>query len=155
MKTYNAKPGDVKAKWHLIDADGVVLGRLAGIVAKILRGKHRPQFTPHMDTGDNVVIVNAEKVKITGNKKDQSVFYWHTGHPGGVKGRTQRQILEGNHPERVLQKAIERMMPKDSALADKQMTKLHVYAGPNHPHEAQKPEVLDVAKMNPKNKRSA
>lgn len=154
MKTYNAKPGEVKAEWHLIDADGVVLGRLASIVAKMLRGKHRPQFTPHIDTGDNVIIINAEKVKITGNKKDQSVFYWHTGYPGGIKGRTQGQILDGAHPERVLQKAIERMMPKDSALADKQMGKLHVYAGTTHPHEAQQPKTLDVAAMNPKNKRA-
>jgi large subunit ribosomal protein L13 len=153
MKTYVAKPGEVKAKWHLIDAEGVVLGRLSGIVAKILRGKHRPQFTPNADTGDHVVIINAEKVKITGDKKNQSVFYWHTGHPGGIKGRTQGQILEGQHPERVLLKAIERMMPKDSALADKQMTKLHVYAGDKHPHEAQQPVTLDVAAMNPKNKR--
>ncbi len=153
MKTYNAKPGEVKANWHLIDANGVVLGRLASIVAKILRGKHRAMFTPHIDTGDNVIIINAEKVKITGDKKNQSVFYWHTGHPGGIKGRTQGQILEGKHPERVLQKAIERMMPKDSALADKQMGKLHVYAGTAHPHEAQQPVALDVAAMNPKNKR--
>lgn len=153
MKTYTAKPSEVTAKWHLIDADGVVLGRLASQVALILRGKTKPQFTPHIDTGDNVVIVNAEKVKITGNKKEQSVFYWHTGYAGGIKGRTQGEILEGKHPERVLLKAIERMMPKDSALADKQMGKLHVYAGAEHPHEAQKPEVLDIAAKNPKNKR--
>ena len=153
MKTYSAKPSEVTAKWHLIDAEGVVLGRLAGIVAKILRGKHRPTFTPHIDTGDNVVIINAEKVRITGNKKDQSVFYWHTGYVGGIKGRTQGQILEGAHPERVLLKAVERMMPKDSRLADNQMAKLHVYAGTAHPHEAQKPEKLDIAAMNPKNKR--
>ena len=154
MKTYVAKPGEVKAKWHLIDADGVVLGRLSSIVSKLLRGKHRPQFTRNIDTGDHVVIINAEKVKITGDKKNQSVFHWHTGFPGGVKGRTQGQILEGKHPERVLQKAIERMMPKDSALADKQMGKLHVYAGAAHPHEAQQPVVLDVAALNPKNKRA-
>lgn len=153
MKTYSAKPSEVTAKWHLIDADGVVLGRLAGIVAKILRGKHKATFTPHIDTGDNVVIINAEKVNITGNKKDQSVFYWHTGYAGGIKGRTQGQILEGKHPERVIEKAVERMMPKDSRLADKQMGKLHVYAGATHPHEAQQPAKLDVAAMNPKNKR--
>ena len=153
MKTYSAKPSEVTAKWHLIDAEGVVLGRLAGIVAKILRGKHKPTFTPHIDTGDNVVIINAEKVKITGNKKDQSVFYWHTGYVGGIKGRTQGQILEGKHPERVIEKAVERMMPKDSRLADGQMGKLHVYAGATHPHEAQQPAKLDVAAMNPKNKR--
>ncbi|MBU6234737.1 MAG: 50S ribosomal protein L13 [Alphaproteobacteria bacterium] len=152
MKTYSAKPSEVTAKWHLIDADGLVLGRLAGIVAKILRGKHKAQFTPHIDTGDNVVIINADKVKITGNKKEQSVFYWHTGYPGGIKGRTQGEILEGKHPERVILKAVERMMPKDSRLADKQMGKLHVYAGAAHPHEAQQPAKLDVAAMNRKNK---
>jgi large subunit ribosomal protein L13 len=155
MKTYTAKPSEVTAKWHLIDADGVVLGRLAGVVAKILRGKHKPTFTPHIDTGDNVIIINAEKVKITGNKKDQSVFYWHTGYVGGIKGRTQGEILEGKHPERVLEKAIERMMPKDSRLADGQMGKLHVYAGSEHPHGAQKPEALDVGALNPKNKRGS
>jgi len=153
MKTYSAKPGDVTQKWHLIDAEGVVLGRLASIVAKMLRGKHKAMFTPHIDTGDNVVIINADKVRITGNKKDDKIFYWHTGYVGGIKGRSQGEILEGKHPERVIEKAVERMMPKDSRLADKQMGKLHVYAGGSHPHEAQKPEVLDVAAMNPKNKR--
>lgn len=155
MKTYSAKPSEVTANWHLIDADGLVLGRLAGIVAKILRGKTKPTFTPHIDTGDNVVIINAEKVKITGNKKDQSVFYWHTGYIGGIKGRTQGELLEGKHPERVILKAVERMMPKDSRLADKQMGKLHVYAGGTHPHEAQKPVPMDVAAMNRKNKPAA
>ncbi len=154
MKTYSAKPGDVVQNWHVIDAQGVVLGRLASIAAKILRGKHKAMFTPHIDTGDHVVIINAEKVRITGRKKEQKEFFWHTGYPGGIKGRTQGEILEGNHPERVLEKAIERMMPKDSPLADKQMGKLHVYAGAEHPHEAQKPVVLDVAAMNPKNKRA-
>ena len=153
MKPYSPKRAEVEAKWLLIDAEGVVLGRLAGIVAKILRGKHRPTFTPHIDTGDNVIIINAEKVKITGNKKDQSVFYWHTGYAGGIKGRTQGQILEGKYPERVLEKAIERMMPKDSRLADKQMGKLHVYAGASHPHAAQNPVAVDVVSMNAKNKR--
>lgn len=152
MKTYSAKPAEVTAKWHLIDAEGVVLGRLAGIVAKILRGKHKPMFTPHIDTGDNVVIINAEKVRITGRKKEQSEFFWHTGYPGGIKSRTQGEILEGKHPERVILKAVERMMPKDSRLADGQMGKLHVYAGTSHPHEAQKPEQMDVAALNRKNK---
>jgi len=153
MKTYTAKHGEVPAQWHLIDADGLVLGRLAGIVAKILRGKNKPTFTPHIDTGDHVVIINAEKVRVTGNKGDDNVFYWHTGYVGGIKGITPNQRLEGAHPERLIEKAVERMMPKESRLADRQMTKLHVFAGPNHPHDAQKPQVLDVAGMNKKNKR--
>jgi large subunit ribosomal protein L13 len=155
MKTYSAKPHEVEKKWYVIDAEGLVLGRMATVVAKMLRGKHKPQFTPHIDTGDNIVIINAEKVRLTGNKRDGDVFYWHTGHPGGIKGRTKGQILDGDHPERVIQKAVERMLPKESPLARDQFKKLHVYAGTEHPHEAQKPEVLDVASMNPKNKRTA
>jgi large subunit ribosomal protein L13 len=153
--TYSAKPTDVEAKWYLIDAEDVVLGRLASIVALRLRGKHKPIFTPHIDTGDHVVIVNAEKVKLTGNKYSDREFHWYTGYPGGIKSRTFGQILEGKHPERLIEKAVERMMPKESPLARQQMKKLHVYAGAQHKHEAQKPEVLDVAAMNPKNKRSA
>lgn len=155
MKTYSAKPGEVAANWHIIDAQDLVLGRLASVVATLLRGKNKAAFTPHTDTGDNVIIINAEKVAITGNKKEQSIFYWHTGYVGGIKGRSQGEILAGRFPERVIKKAVERMMPKDSRLADRQMGKLHVYAGPEHPHEAQKPVVLDVAAMNPKNKRAA
>ncbi len=154
MKTYSAKPNEVVQNWHLIDAEGVVLGRLSSIVARMLRGKHKATFTPHIDTGDNIVIINAEKVRITGNKKEDKIFYWHTGYVGGIKGRSQGQILDGAHPERVIEKAVERMMPKDSRFADGQMGKLHVYAGASHPHEAQKPAVLDVAAMNPKNKRA-
>lgn len=154
MKTYTAKPNEVVQNWHLIDAEGVVLGRLSSIVARMLRGKHKATFTPHIDTGDNIVIINAEKVRITGNKKEDKIFYWHTGYVGGIKGRSQGQILEGAHPERVIEKAVERMMPKDSRLADGQMGKLHVYAGSSHPHEAQKPVVLNIAAMNPKNKRA-
>jgi len=153
MKTYTAKQGEVVAKWHLIDAQDIVLGRLAGVVAKILRGKNKPTFTPHIDTGDHVVIINAEKVRVTGNKGDGSVFYWHTGYVGGVKSLTPNQRLSGAHPERLIEKAVERMMPKESRLADKQMTKLHVFAGPSHPHEAQKPVAYDFAGMNRKNKR--
>ena len=138
----------------MIDADGVVLGRLASEIAKRLRGKHKPIFTPHVDCGDNIVVVNAEKVRITGNKRNTEVFYWHTGHPGGIKSRTLGQRLDGAHPERVLHKAVERMIPR-GPLGRQQMRKLHVYAGPDHPHEAQKPETLDVGAMNPKNKRTA
>src|SRR3712207_816541 len=123
MKTFTATPADIEKKWILIDAEGVVLGRLASIIAMRLRGKHKPTFTPHMDMGDNVIVINAEKVQITGDKRNQSVFYWHTGHPGGIKGRTQGQILEGKHPERVVENAVRRMLPKNS-LARKQLSHL-------------------------------
>lgn len=155
MKTYSAKPKDVVKKWHVIDAEGVVLGRLAAEVAKRLRGKHKAMFTPHIDCGDNIIIINAEKVRLTGMKRDQDIFYWHTGYPGGIKERSKGEILDGKYPERVIQKAVERMLPKESPLARQQLKHLHVYAGTEHPHEAQKPEVLDVAGMNPKNKRAA
>jgi large subunit ribosomal protein L13 len=153
MKTYSAKLADIENNWLLIDAEDVILGRLSSDVAKILRGKHKPTYTPHMDCGDHVVIINADKVKLTGKKRTQKTYYWHTGYPGGLKERTADKILDGRFPERVLQKAVERMMPKDSPLARKQMKKLHVYAGSEHPHEAQKPKVLDFAARNPKNKR--
>jgi large subunit ribosomal protein L13 len=154
MKTYSAKPSEVAKKWILIDADGLVLGRLASIIANRLRGKHKPSYTPHVDCGDNVIVVNAEKVRLTGRKLDQSKFYWHTGHPGGIKERTKGQILQGRHPERVILKAVERMVPR-GPLGRRQMSNLRVYAGPSHPHEAQQPEVLDVAGLNHKNKRIA
>lgn len=154
MKTYSAKPGDIEKKWYVIDAEGVVLGRLAAIIATRLRGKHKPTFTPHMDCGDNIIVINAAKVRLTGNKMADKRFYWHTGYPGGIKNRTMGQILGGAHPERVVQKAVERMISK-GPLARKQMKNLRVYAGAEHEHEAQQPEVLDVAAMNPKNKRSA
>lgn len=154
MKTYSAKPSEVEKKWILIDADGLVLGRLASQVAKILRGKHKPSFTPHIDCGDNVIIVNAGKVKLTGNKLAQKTYYWHTGYPGGIKERTAGKILGGAHPERVIEKAIERMVPR-GPLGRQQMKNLRVYAGPEHKHEGQQPEPLDIAAMNPKNKRSA
>jgi len=152
MRTYSAKPSDIEKKWVQIDADGLVLGRLASIVANILRGKHKPTFTPHMDCGDNVIIVNAEKVKLTGNKRNQKTYYWHTGYPGGIKSRTAAKLLDGEHPERVVTKAVERMITR-GPLGRKQMSNLRVYAGTEHPHEAQQPEVLDVAAMNPKNAR--
>ncbi|MBM3618379.1 MAG: 50S ribosomal protein L13 [Alphaproteobacteria bacterium] len=153
MTTYSAKPSEVEQKWYVIDAQEVILGRLSSTVAMILRGKHKPTFTPHIDTGDHVIIINAEKVKLTGKKRANRKFFWHTGHPGGVKERTMGQILDGRYPERVLEKAVERMLPKDSPLARAQFRKLHVYAGTEHPHQAQKPEVFDFAARNPKNKR--
>ncbi|WP_209425871.1 50S ribosomal protein L13 [Pararhodobacter sp. SW119] len=154
MKTYTAKPADIEKKWILIDAEGIVLGRLASIVANRLRGKHKATFTPHMDMGDNVIIVNADKVQMTGKKRDDKTYFWHTGHPGGIKSRTARQILEGKHPERVVMKAVQRMLPGNK-LARQQMTNLRVYVGAEHPHEAQQPEVLDLRVMNKKNTRSA
>jgi large subunit ribosomal protein L13 len=154
MKTFSATPADIDKKWILIDAEGVVLGRLATIVASRLRGKHKPSFTPHMDMGDNVIIINADKVQMTGNKRADKRYYWHTGYPGGIKFRTAQQILDGAHPERVVTKAIERMLP-GGKLSRQQMTNLRVYAGAEHPHEAQSPVVLDVKPLNPKNTRSA
>ena len=155
MKTFSAKPIEAaKAKkWVLVDADGVVLGRLASILAMRLRGKHLPTFTPHVDTGDNVIVINAEKVKLTGRKLTDKVFYYHTGHPGGIKGQTMANRLGGEHPERVVIKAVERMLAR-GPLGRRLMGNLKVYAGANHPHEAQQPTTLDVAAMNAKNKRS-
>jgi large subunit ribosomal protein L13 len=153
MSTFSAKPADVKKEWVMIDAEGVVLGRLATEIAKILRGKNKTIFTPHIDTGDNVVIINADKVKLTGKKRSNKVYYRHTGHPGGIKEATADFILSGPYPERVIQKAVERMMPKESPLARHQLAKLHVYPGKEHPHTAQSPKVLDFAAANPKNKR--
>jgi large subunit ribosomal protein L13 len=154
MKTFSMKPADVQKKWLVVDADGVVLGRMAAEIAKILRGKHRPEFTPHVDCGDNVIVINAEKVQLTGNKRDDKIYYWHTGYPGGIKQRTAGQILDGKRPTDVVTKAVQRMLPKNR-LARKVIGNLKVYAGAEHPHEAQNPEVLDIASMNPKNKRSA
>lgn len=153
MKTFSIKPADVKKKWLLIDAQDLILGRLAVVAANILRGKNKPTFTPHVDCGDNIVIVNAEKVKLTGNKLKDKKFYWHTGYPGGIKERAIGTILEGKHPERVIEKAVERMIPR-GPLGRQIMKNLKVYAGTTHPHAGQNPEVLDVAALNPKNKRS-
>ena len=152
MRTYSAKPSEVQRRWYVVDAEDVVLGRLASVVATRLRGKHKPMFTPHIDCGDHVIVVNAEKVRLTGRKREQEMFYWHTGHPGGIKGRSIAQILDGAHPERVITKAVERMIPRN-VLGRDMMRKLRVYAGPGHPHQSQDPEPLDVAAMNPKNKR--
>ena len=153
MKTFTATPADIDKKWIVIDAEGVVLGRLASIIAMRLRGKHKPSFTPHMDTGDNIIVVNADKVQLTGRKRDKP-HYWHTGHPGGIKSRTTGQILEGAHPERVVMQAVKRMLPS-GPLSRQLMTNLRVYAGAEHPHSAQSPEALDVRAMNKKNTREA
>ncbi|MFC4351461.1 50S ribosomal protein L13 [Fodinicurvata halophila] len=152
MKTYSAKPAEVEKKWYVIDAEDIVLGRLASRVANILRGKHKAIYTPHVDTGDHVIVINAEKVKLTGKKHSDRRFYWHTGYPGGIKHRTMGETLEGRFPERVIYKAVERMVPS-GPLGREQLRKLRVYAGTEHPHEAQQPEVLDIAAMNSKNKR--
>ena len=153
--TASLKPAEVEKKWIVIDAQDAVVGRLASFIAMRLRGKHRPDYTPHVDCGDFVVVVNADKVKFTGKKLADKIFYWHTGHPGGVKQRTAGQILGGKYPERVLEKAVERMLPKESPLARKQMTHLRIYAGDTHPHEAQNPETIAFADLNAKNVRSA
>lgn len=150
MKTFIAKPAEVEKKWVIIDADGLVVGRLASLIALRLRGKHRPDYTPHVDCGDNVVVVNAEKAVFTGQKRFKKTYYWHTGHPGGIKERTADKILDGKHPERVIYKAVQRMLPK-GPLARKQFSNLRVYAGDSHPHEGQQPEALDIAAMNSKN----
>ena len=154
MKTYSAKPSEVEKKWYVIDAEQVVLGRLASVIAMRLRGKHKPMYTPHIDCGDNIIVINAEKVHLTGRKLTDKNYYWHTGFPGGIKSRTAGKTLDGDHPERVVIKAVERMITRNP-LGRAQMKKLHVYAGTEHPHTAQQPEVLDVAAMNPKNKRSS
>lgn len=153
MRTYSAKPADVQKKWVVIDAEGLVVGRLAVVIADRLRGKHKPTFTPHVDCGDNVIVINARNVHFTGRKRENKKFYWHTGYPGGIKERTMAQLLDGAHPERVVLKAVERMVPR-GPLGRQQMSNLRVYAGAEHPHVAQSPEVLDVGALNRKNKRA-
>lgn len=150
MSTYSAKPADVEKKWVVIDASGLVVGRLAALIATRLKGKHKPIYTPHVDCGDNVVVINAEKVVLTGNKRSAKVYYHHTGFPGGIKERTAKFILDGRFPERVVEKAVERMLAR-GPLGRKILGNLRVYKGASHPHEAQKPEVLDVAALNRKN----
>ena len=154
MKTYSARPSDIEKQWVLIDADGLVVGRLAALIATRLRGKHKATFTPHMDCGDHVVVINAGKVALTGKKRADKIYYRHTGYPGGIKSTIAGQMLDGKHPERVLLKAVERMLPR-GPLSRKQFSNLRVYAGEEHPHQAQEPKALDVAKLNPKNKRNA
>jgi large subunit ribosomal protein L13 len=153
MKTFSANPSNIEKKWILIDAEGLVLGRLASLIAMRLRGKHKATFTPHMDCGDNVIVINADKVKLTGKKYENKKYYWHTGHPGGIKERTARQIIEGKFPERVIQKAVQRMMP-GGPLTRVQLSNMRVYSGSEHPHEAQSPEALDVKSLNSKNARA-
>lgn len=153
MKTYSAKPTEVEKKWLLIDAEGLVVGRLAALIATKLRGKHKPTYTPHIDCGDNVIVVNADKVVFTGNKRQDKDYFWHTGYPGGIKNRKAHQILDGKYPERVLEKAVQRMMP-GGPLSRRQLKNLKVYTGAEHPHQAQEPETLDVGELNSKNKRA-
>ena len=153
--TASLRPADVAKKWIVVDAQDAVVGRLASFVAMRLRGKHRPDYTPHVDCGDHVVVVNADKVRFTGKKLQQQVYYRHTGHPGGIKQVTAEKQLNGRFPERVLQKAVERMLPKESSLARAQMTHLHVFAGGDHTHAAQAPEPVAFAELNTKNTRSA
>tara|TARA_A100000171_G_C2126189_1_gene143673 strand:+ start:1254 stop:1724 length:471 start_codon:yes stop_codon:yes gene_type:complete len=154
MKTFSLKPSEVDKKWFVIDAQDLVLGRLAALVASRLRGKHKPTYTPHVDCGDHIIIINAEKIALTGNKVSDKKYYWHTGYPGGIKERTADAFLNSRFPERVLQKAITRMIPR-SPLGRTQLKNLRIYAGAAHPHEAQNPTVLDVNALNSKNKRSA
>lgn len=154
MKTFSIKPSEIKKDWYVIDATDLVLGRLSAFVATRLRGKHKPEFTPHMDCGDNIIIVNAEKVALTGNKASDKIFYWHTGHPGGIKQRTMQQRLSSDKPQEVIKKSVERMLSK-GPLSRKLMKNLHVYAGPEHKHEAQQPQAIDFSAMNRKNKRSS
>jgi large subunit ribosomal protein L13 len=151
-KTYSAKPAEIEKAWVLIDAEGLIVGRLATIVAMRLRGKHKPTFTPHVDCGDNVIVVNAEKVAFTGNKLAQKKYYWHTGYIGGIKERTAGKVIEGKFPERIIEKAVERMLPR-GPLGRRQLKNLRVYAGTEHPHEAQQPQKLDIGSLNRKNVR--
>jgi large subunit ribosomal protein L13 len=152
--TASLKPADVQKKWIVIDAENAVVGRLATFIAMRLRGKHRPDYTPHVDCGDHVVVINADKVKFTGKKLQDKTYYWHTGYPGGIKERTADKILGGKFPERILEKAVERMLPKESPLARKQMTHLRIFAGAEHEHQAQSPETIAFAEMNAKNTRA-
>ena len=154
MKTFSIKPSEIKKNWILIDAEGLVLGRLASKVASVLRGKEKPTFTPHMDMGDNVIVINAEKVHLTGNKRDSKTYYWHTGYPGGIKSRVPSDYLDGDYPERVIQKAVKRMLP-GGPLSRKQMTNLKIYSGSDHPHDGLKPTTLNVKDLNTKNARRA
>ena len=149
--TKSAKPAEVDKQWHIVDAEGLVVGRAASIIANVLRGKHKVSFTPHVDCGDNVVVINADKIRFTGNKAAKTVYYKHTGYAGGIKGITAAKVLDGRFPERVLEKAVERMIPR-GPLGREQMRNLRIFKGSEHPHEAQNPDVLDIGGMNRKNK---
>lgn len=153
MKTFSLRKEDVNKEWFIVDAQDVVLGRLAAIIATRIRGKHKPTYTPHIDCGDHIIVINADKVRMTGKKTADKVYYRHTGYPGGIKSATAAEVLSGKFPERVLKKAVERMLPK-GPLGRQVFTNLRVYTGSEHPHAAQNPQVLDVATMNDKNKRS-
>jgi large subunit ribosomal protein L13 len=153
MQTYVAKPGELEKKWVLIDGTDLVVGRLATLIAMRLKGKHRAIYTPHVDCGDNIVVINAEKVVFTGNKYEDKVYYRHTGYPGGIKETSPRRLIEGKHPERVLEKAVERMLRR-GPLQRQLMRNLRIYKGAEHPHQAQSPVPLDVAKLNKKNVRA-
>ncbi|NML05918.1 50S ribosomal protein L13 [Sphingomonas sp. G-3-2-10] len=149
--TKSVKPAEVEKKWHIVDAEGLIVGRAAVVIANVLRGKHKTSFTPHVDCGDNVIVINADKIKFTGKKLAQKVYYKHTGYAGGIKGITAGKVLDGRFPERVLEKAVERMIPR-GPLGRAQMRNLRIFAGSEHPHAAQNPEVLDIAGMSRKNK---
>lgn len=142
-KTYSTTPKDIEREWWVVDAEGQTLGRLATRIAEILRGKHKPYFAPHLDTGDFVIVINAEKIHVTGKRLDQKRYWRHTGYPGGIKSRTLREMLD-THPDRVIQKAVKGMLPSNSALGRQMLKKLKVYAGPSHPHEAQNPKPLEL-----------
>ena len=150
LKTYAAKPKEIERKWWIVDAQDLVVGRASSIIANILRGKHKATFTPNMDCGDHVVIINAEKIKLTGKKYAEKLYYWHTGHPGGIKDRSARESIEGKYPERILEYAVSRMISRGPLQRDI-MTKLHIYKGSEHKHQGQNPQVLDIASMNRKN----
>jgi large subunit ribosomal protein L13 len=150
--TVFAKNEEITRKWYVVDAEGVVLGRMASEIAKILRGKHKAIYTPSVDTGDNVIVINAEKVRLTGNKLSDKRYYRHTGHPGGIKETSPEKILGSKFPERVIELAVKRMISRNTLGRD-MMRKLHIYGGSTHPHAAQKPEIMDIASKNPKNKR--
>lgn len=153
MTTFSAKPADIEKKWIIIDAKGLVVGRLASVIAMRLRGKHKPSYTPHMDDGDYVIVINAKEVVFTGRKWQQHTYFWHTGHPGGIKERKAFQVRDGRFPDRIIRKAVQRMLP-EGPLARKQLSNLRVYAGAEHPHEAQTPAILDVGALNSKNVRA-
>jgi large subunit ribosomal protein L13 len=153
LKTYSAKPSEIERKWWLIDAENLVVGRVSSIIANILRGKHKPTFTPHLDCGDHVVVINAEKIKFTGKKYNNKTYYWHTGYPGGIKQRKAREIIEGKFPERIIESSVSRMISRGPLQRDI-MVKLHIYQGPNHKHQGQNPQVLDIALMNRKNSKN-
>ena len=148
--TYSAKPKDINKEWFVVDAEGLVLGRLAVVIANRLRGKHKVGYTPHMACGDNIIVVNCEKVVLTGNKRTQKTYYWHTGYPGGIKSTTPEKILTGKTPSKVIQLAVKRMIPK-GPLGRKVLKQLHIYSGNEHPYEAQKPQVIDIKSLNKKN----